>query len=327
MQKTALKLDYLNSLAPMTFMDDAAIKNNFVAMYRQMRSDNEEEAEAFHARESLYFKRRLMDSPDLRASTIFSLYACFIDIVANGLSFDPDSKLVYLETRNANVGTQQNVVWEKRAKLVISPYGELTIRMEVGQIKYIDQPVVVYDCDSIRIRTNEAGQKVVVYEGAIPRTSKKIIACFVKVTRPDGSFDFNYLLEDDIIRLAAYSQRNNSRGSSAGKANALYTSNDGQVDPGFLIAKTIKHAFRTFPKVRIKGTNTELDNTGDYMPSTELESPVAPAAPAADLPADIPADKQNTRLEERVAVAMAGQTFGAEAGPVANTTRFDDETF
>ena len=48
----------------------------------------------------------------------------------------------------------------------------------------------------------------------------------------------------DTERLRSYSEKKN-----AGKgANKLYTSNNGQIDEGFFMAKIIKHAFSTLPK-------------------------------------------------------------------------------
>jgi len=88
----------------------------------------------------------------------------------------------------------------------------------------------------------------------IPRTSKKIIGSFIRITRNDGTSDLQWLLEDDIKRLQGYSARQNKNTSG----NALYSSNDGQIDTGFLEAKTIKHAFRTYPKVRT-GNMTQLE--------------------------------------------------------------------
>lgn len=312
--KVNIKLDYLKALKPLTFTEDDAIKQNFIYLYRQVQTDDQDEAEAFYEKESNYFKRRLFDVPDLQGATIFSLYSCFMDIVLNGLSFDPDAKLVYLEINNVNVSPKdQQAVWERRAKLVISPYGELAIRIEAGHLKYIDEPVIVYGCDTIKIRTNDQGNKVIIYEGVIPRTSTKIIASFVKLTRTDNSFDFKYLLEDDIARLMAYSEKRNK-----GKTNALYTSANQGIDPGFLAAKTIKHAFKTFPKIKIKGTNSSLD--GDDEPTqTEVQvyDEQPPAGPSANKPAAQPA--RNDFDDDFSAPAVTQ--------PQANGVTIDDDDF
>ena len=68
------------------------------------------------------------------------------------------------------------------------------------------------------------------------------------IVLPNNGLDFKWLLQDDIDRLKGYSLKQN--GASYG-ANALYTSNNGQIDPGFLSTKTIKHAMAAYTKLRI----------------------------------------------------------------------------
>jgi hypothetical protein len=325
-----MKMEYLNSLKPTTFMDDQAVKDNFISLYKQTRNDDQDEAEAFYYREALYFKRILHDTPALTQCTVFSLYAAFIDVVTNGLTFDPSAKLLYLTSRNANAGTHKDPIWEKRARVIISPYGELAIRIEQKQLRYIDEPVIVYACDSIKIRTTEQGNKVILYESTIPRTSPHIIASFVKLTRMDGSFDFKYLLEDDIKRLAAYSNRDNKDKG----ANALYSSANGGIDPGFLAAKTIKHAFSTFPKIKIKGASTELEGSGGDDMEQQPAAPVSASQPAKEYK-PLPmaefgayAEKIQGPAAAEVQVRKEPETFGAEpvtSGPA--TLVYEDETF
>ena len=72
-------------------------------------------------------------------------------------------------------------------------------------------------------------------------------------------------MEGDIERLKHYSEKANSKWNDQtkrrelGKANALYTSNNGSIDPGFLENKMIKHAFDAYPKVRT-GKFTIMDS-------------------------------------------------------------------
>ena len=72
------------------------------------------------------------------------------------------------------------------------------------------------------------------------------------------------MTEGDWKRLENYSARNNSyvdknTGQWVEKANSLYNVN-GQIDKGFLMAKCIKHAFKSYPKIPIgKGTVFESD--------------------------------------------------------------------
>lgn len=179
-----------------------------------------------------------------------------MDVAVNGLSFDPTKKQIYIIPRNHKTGAvdaQGKEIWEKRAGLMISPYGELTLRMKSGQIKYADNPVIVYEGDKFSIK-DSGGQKTVEFEMQIPRKQgAKIVASFIKIVRADGSVDYSYLLPEDIERLKGYSSRQNY-----GKPNALYGGDNGDIDSGFLAAKTIKHAFKSYPKVR-KGDFSELE--------------------------------------------------------------------
>ncbi len=128
------------------------------------------------------------------------------------------------------------------------------------------------------------------YVAHIPHAGKKIVACYLGFTRADGSRDYGVLFEEDWKRLQEYSlknnQRRNARGEVYGNANALYTSGEGNtIDPGFLCAKCIKHAFKTYPKVNI-GKNTELQSEQpddvedtDYYGIGETPQTEAPANP------------------------------------------------
>lgn len=109
-------------------------------------------------------------------------------------------------------------------------------------------PVVVYEGDKFQPRTNQQGELYVEYEPNIPRKSKTIIACWVRIILPGGISDFKWLTQEDIDRLKRYSI---PRGGQNPKPNALYEANEGQIDPGFLEAKTIKHAMRAYTKLRV----------------------------------------------------------------------------
>jgi recombinational DNA repair protein RecT len=245
-----LSINELNSLSPLQVLEDERARTRFLALCKQRKLD-EEEAKSFYEAESWNFSKIIKESQPLQQCTGFSVYGCLLDIATMGLSLENVSQpLLYVMYRGVNLGSNK---WEKRAYLEISPYGELALRMQTGQLLYADSPVIVYEGDIFKPIVNEKGQKICIYEAAIPRKSKKIIGSFIRLTRPDSSFDFSYMLPEDIHRLRVYSHRQNSRGKNDNKdhSNALYTSNDGQIDPGFLAAKTIKHAFKTFPKIRM----------------------------------------------------------------------------
>ena len=151
-------------------------------------------------------------------------------------------------------------------------YGELTMRMRAGQIRYADNPVIVYEGDILSINLDN-GVKKITYSAAIPRKSSNVIGAFIRIVRTDGSEDYQWLLEGDIQRLAKFSAKNNSYYKDGqrveGKANELYFSNGGGIDSGFLENKMIKHAFDAYPKVRtgkytMMATEQEKEEAIDY---------------------------------------------------------------
>jgi recombinational DNA repair protein RecT len=223
------------------------VKDRFVTIHNQIHGTDK--GELIYHKEVFNYKKLLSETPALRECSPLSLYGCFLDINVNGHSLEQGSKPdCYITPKNFKVGTdaEGRDVWEKRATLQVSPYGEVKMRMRAGQIKHADNPIVVYDCDHFKIGTNNNGKLVVKeYDKTLPKPDDaKIVACFVRIERPDGSFEMPFLDMDDIARLRGYSEKQNK-----GKANALYGTSDKQIDTGFLKAKTLKHALMSYPKV------------------------------------------------------------------------------
>lgn len=271
--QTKLSQQELTKLTAAEITDHKAVQEKFVDMYNKIHGSKF--GEMVYNKEAFNFKKMISESDDLRKCTPISLYSVFLDLAMNGLSLEQGSKpLAYIIPRNANIGTRENPSWEKRAYLVVSPYGELAMRIRTGHIAYADNPIIVYSDDTFNIYIDENGNKKVRYEASIPRDPHaEIIAAFIKLVRPNGSYDFEYLTMEDINRFKGYSEKNNK-----GKANALYNSNNGQIDAGFLAGKMIKHAFRTYPKIRLSGiatvTETELDQTYEANYGFMIEKPV-----------------------------------------------------
>lgn len=240
----------LSALKPLELPEHEMVQSKFINLYNSIHGTNQ--GELIYHKETFNFKRMIAEKRELQECSSLSLYGVFLDVAVNGLSLDSGSKpLAYVIPRNANIGTKDNPRYEKRAYLVVSPYGELVMRMRAGQIKHVDNPVVVFEGDTFEPYIDDNGQKKIRFSAVIPRKSKKIIGCFIRITRLDGSVDFEHLTNEDIDRLAHYSEKQNY-----GKKNPLYTSNEGQIDVGFLAGKMIKHAFRTYPKVRTRGVQT-----------------------------------------------------------------------
>jgi hypothetical protein len=261
-----LTLEDLKKMTALHVPEDERVKNRFVSIYNTIQKSRD--GEYFYEKEKFNLLRVVSQSEDLRKCTAFSVYGVFIDIAAMGLSLDQTgTKLLYVLSYNQKIGVDQDGkdIWEKRAMIEISPYGELALRIQSGQLKYADSPVIVYEGDTFQPLINDSGQKIVRYQALIPRKEgKKIIGSFIRLVRPDGSVDFFHMLEGDIDRLKGYSKRKNRDKG----ANALYNSNDGQIDSGFLEAKTIKHAFDTFPSLRL-GQFSKLQVTEDKIQPTD----------------------------------------------------------
>lgn len=250
-----MTVEEINQLKPLEIVEHPVVKERFIQIYETLWGNGE----AAYQRESIYFNKALRDNDNgkLQRATSFSIFTAFIDLAVCGLSLEPGTRaLAYLMGRNVNVGTKDNAKWEGRCVLTISAYGELVMRTRAGQIRHADNPVLVYDNDEFSFKDVD-GRKSVSYTCNLPHTGHNISACYLRITRADGSIDYSVMFPEDWCRLAGYSQKQNR-----GRANELYGV-DGNgfvhIDPGFLMAKCIKHAFKSYPKVRI-GRGTELQS-------------------------------------------------------------------
>ena len=313
--KIQVKVEELNALAPVDIVENRMVEQKFIQMYNAIHGTAS--GINFYEKEKFNFQKLLQEKPDLATCTKLSIFGAFLDVAVNGLSLDTAGKPhCYLIPRNVKTGYKDangRPVYEKRVSVSVTGYGELVMRMRAGQIKYIDNPVVVYEGDTFGAEL-ASGKKVVSYKAAIPRKSDKIIGCFIRIVRNDGTDDYQWMLQDDVKRLAAYSSRNNSyydqatRQFVAGKANELYSSNGGQIDPGFLENKMIKHAFDAYPKVKTgKFTQFETQEPEngqiDYgIEEAECEE-LKPAAFGSEgqPPAELPAVTVQTTEEDEYA--------------------------
>lgn len=223
-------------------------KEIFLQIWKKATRCGDDDALAAWENESLNFTKLVVASDYLKNSTEISLISSFIDIAVTGLSLNGGAKSeAYLESRSAKL----NNAWVNVCRLTITAYGELNMRIRAGQIVRANNPIVLYEGDKFQPRTNENGDLMVDYAAQIPRTSNKIIGCYIQLILPHGGRDYKWLLEDDIARLCKASIPKNKEGA---KANELYSKNNGQIDTGFLEAKTIKHAMRSYTKLRVSET-------------------------------------------------------------------------
>ncbi len=265
----------LEALEPAKIAEAPRVKEQFIATLQKIHKLDLSEAESIYEKELIYYKKAILESEKLKSATKISLYSAFLEIAINGLSIQPGAKSeAYLETRGFKMkDSQGRETWGQAARLVITAYGELNMRIRAGQIVRMNNPIVIYEGDHFQPRTNEQGVLIVDYAPAIPRKSKIIIGCYVCVVLPKGGLDFKWLLQDDIDRLEQYSIPKSGQNS---KANALYRSNNGQIDTGFLETKTIKHAMKAYTKLRVS----------DNVSMEEDEEPIHPTHSFATEPGD-----------------------------------------
>lgn len=254
MSQINITVEQLNQMQPLDIVTSPIVRDKFINIYDTLWGNGT--GEAAYERESNYFNKLLREKKELQRGTHFSLFTAFIDLAICGLSLEQGVRaLCYLIGRNVNIGTREQPKWEGRVVLTISAYGELVLRERAGQIRHADNPVLVYANDEFSF-SDKNGRKEVEYVCHLPHTGQRIVACYLRITRADGSIDYSIMTEEDWQRLAEYSANQDRKNH---QPNALYTSNSGSIDSGFLMAKCIKHAFNTYPKVRI-GRGTELQS-------------------------------------------------------------------
>lgn len=272
MSNVALKLSEFQKYNAENILDCEAVMEKVVEVYNLMHGEG---GEAFFERERQNFQKIISESIYLKKCTAFSIYTSIIDLSVYNLSVEPGAQATaYLIPRNVNIGKGSDCkdVYETRCNLKISGYGELVIRASAGQILYADNPIVVYDNDEFSCSVS-GEKKSVEYKCNLPHKGHQVIGCFIRIVRSDRSVDYSWLLEEEIERLKGYSSKANKKWNERErkyeyKANELYTSNDGSIDTGFLIAKTIKHAFKTYPKIKV-GKSTVLQSDDPEPEKTE----------------------------------------------------------
>lgn len=275
MNKINLTVEQINEIQPMGIVTTDFVRDKFIQIYEAMWTPSTGiSGEAAYERESRNFNRILGEKEDIRKKcTRFSLFTAFLDVAISGLSLDMGAQAqAYLLARSVAVDSkyengEKKSVYQTQCVLTISGYGELLYRARCGQIRHADKPVIVYAEDEFEFGERN-GNKFVNYTCRLPHSSGNIVACFMKITRADGSPDYAVMLPEDWSRLAGYSARNNAKWDKDKrqwtnlKPNALYgQQQDGslKIDPGFLVAKCIKHAFKSYPKARV-GRATQLES-------------------------------------------------------------------
>lgn len=334
MGKIGINVEQLNELKPLEIVRNDKVRDKFIQIYEAMWTPSTGvSGEAAYEKESRNFNRLLSEKEDIRKKcNHFSLFTSFLDVAISGLTLEPGTKAqAYLLSRSIAVDSyidehgQKKNRYETQCVLTVSGYGELVLRARCGQIRHADNPVIVYEEDSFEFGERN-GQKFVNYTCRLPHQSGRIVACFMKITRADGTADYAVMLPEDWQRLSNYSARQNSKFNyqtkqwENGKPNALYTAQGGQIDPGFLVAKCIKHAFKTYPKARV-GRATQLES--QQVDENEINDDIYGITDNGE--------QVDTTTGEIVSGKPQEQSFAPEqntsAGVTVDPAATDDDTF
>lgn len=279
--KFAETVSKLQELKPWDVPTNPTVQQHIISLYNDIHTQG---GEAFVERESRYINRTIIDDKKKWNVTPLSVFFAFVDLAVKNLTLEPGAQAVcYLLNRSSKVsGPGGKEIWENRAYLSVTGYGEIVLRQRAGQIRHCDSPTVVYHGDEFGYIEKD-GRKHVTYGLNLNHNPARPIACFMKITRIDGTSDYAIILPEGWSRLARYSEKQNN-----GTANALYSSGlDNSIDPGFLIAKCVKHAFKGYPKLPIgKGMVMEAD-----LPEEE-RMPDYYSMDATDTPGDAPGPEE-----------------------------------
>lgn len=249
--------NYIKGLKPAGVATDKAIGDHFINKFMLMYRAPKEQATAFYEREKDNFLKRISDSEDLQACTPMSIFLAFMQVGGWQLSFEAGNQSeVYLIPGNRNIAPKgQPDQWIKEVVAQPTPWGEKKIRIQNGQVKEVAKPVIVCEGDTYEEYTDDNGNLRVKWSKGNRGDKPKIIGSFIRIEKPDGSFEIKTFDLSDVAKWKASSEKKNSKWDEAlkkkvpGKANALYTSNNGQIDKLFFEGKTLKHAFKSYPKV------------------------------------------------------------------------------
>jgi len=281
------------------------VADRFKQLFSIMNGKNADIASVAYESEKFHFMKLLSDKPDLQKCTKLSLYGCFLDMAVHGLSFDPAMKHAYVVAMPTNVGTKENPKWEQRATLFIDGRGELVIRTRQGQIKYADNPIVVYEGDFFKYGTKN-DRVYIEHEAVFPRKSDNIIACYLRIERPDCSVDYKVFGIEEVMKLKEFSKQKNSLAWTSGLRGMIET-------------KTIKHAFKSYPKVKL-GNFSKL-STEAIEPADESEFKIDYGIPTEQVSKVV---KQN---QESITSNINDTDFVNDPGNVCNSKSFEDDTF
>lgn len=266
-------------------------KDRFVSLYQTIHGRSN--GDLFYEAEKFHFLKQISENPSLAQCDKLSIMGAFLDIAVNGLSADPNMKQVYL------------VPYKGKCTVSVSPYGELFLRQRSKQILHADNPVLVYEGDHF-VTGIRNGETFIEHTAAYPRKSDHIIACYVRLVRPDGSVDFKVLSENEFENIRKMSKSPNSPAYTTGRA-------------GMFMAKTLKHAFKSYPRVKLRGDFSKVEE------EIEIEEAIDYGFGSDETSAGTIESSSNGRITPNPASATAAPSASAQAVISSMTAAHDHQ--
>lgn len=269
---------------PIAILERAGVVEKMMTAVMPLFKGDATLAKALVESEKSEFARtlNLIKPEDLAKIPEAEIYRVAISSVATGLSWAAEEKNFYLTTRNAVVGKDGNGkdIWGKNLELAISHYGETSLRIKQGIIRYLNGPYCVYEGD--RVENLNLAKGTLDHIKQSPSNPKsKVVAVYIMIVMPDGRQILKYFDQSDFDRWAGFSRKQNTPKTNAeqGKdyANALYFSYNGGIDPGFAMGKCIKHAYKGLPKCKTLGIALQQDpDEAPHQAVYDVDSEVVP---------------------------------------------------
>lgn len=289
--------------------NDETVNKRFIASVMPLFRGNVERASIQLESQKIEFTRAITSLKNWENIPTPEIERVLLASAATGLTWAATEKNFYLIPRGGWVTVNNEKVWsnEGTLEMKVTADGETNLRIAEGQFKRLRGPFVVYEGDEFFY--DPAGNSCIHKPKPDNQVTgeEKVVACYVFVVENDGSETLTVLDKRDIMRLKTYSRKQNTPkvktdksgrqygGPEPGKeyANELYTSYNGDIDPGFAMTKCRYKAFKGRPKCKNMRDIQALHQfeedpaTTDFQPKPEgtidIIQPGAPAPEAQDI--------------------------------------------
>lgn len=281
-------LQVLQQTPAISIGDLPMVQEKFIANYNACHKDKA--GELMYHRNVVHFKQAITNSPELQKCDPLSLYACFVTAAVNGYSLDAEDDEVY--------------IIPLKGKAYLWPQAGAKVRklMRSGQVKFVEQPKIVYQGDELEVVNGRVVKHVEKFASEI------MVAAYVKFILDDEGNDKYFIYrKSDWEAWRKKSQQANGDN---------WNGNGGQPGAAFLRTKVVKHACEekcwavgSTPATVEKFDGIEINS--DAKP-TEL-----PITASEVIPEATPTPAGN--------IASDDEAFKAEAAAPATVTHDDDE--